>query len=173
MHSADDFADNSSTTRNFSLHFSELQQQQQQLPMESFEMPGYVPSPNSNNDVYIPLSLRTSAASVAVLETAPPLSNDSSFFQIHQLRSTQSAHCGAAIHDREHNILKEDPEILLSNDHIDIVPNLSHSTLRLPSHDQTEMDILSSTPKISAATSSFDDNPALQLDQDEDPSVIK
>jgi hypothetical protein len=151
------------------LRSSDLQQQQQAF--EAFNMPGYVPSPNSNRSVSFSTLSQTSK-SVAVTAAVPLMPMSTTLSNNDHLKpSNQSANDAPANHDHEH---RESHENMLSNSQFDIGPTQLSSTQRLGSSNAFEhqMPLLVPAP-TATATASLDDNPALRLGQDEDPSVIK
>lgn len=170
VHPTDHFEIAASEVRDFAVHSSDIQHKhlQHQQQNESFEMPGYVPSPNSIRDTQISQSMQSLTGSVADVEAQSSIPTDSTFLQIHHLNSsTLPANDAAASRDCEHGIFKENTEELLSNSH-----GHSSSAQRLRSNNPSK-NVNSSLIPTPATTTSLDDNPALRLGQDEDPSVIK
>ena len=154
------------------LRSSDLQQQQQAF--ETLNMPGYVPSPNSNRSVSFSTLSQTSK-SVAVAAAVPSIPISTTLSNNHHLKpSNQSANDAPANHDREHSDPRESHENMLSNSQCDIGPTQPSTAQRLGSSNAFEhqMPLLVPAP-AATATVSLDENPALRLGQDEDPSVIK
>jgi hypothetical protein len=140
--------------------------------MESFEMPGYVPSPKSLSVAQVPVSSQSRTASLTAIDTSSSIPTDSALLQVHHLNSTQSANAAAALDGDQAN-LKQGPEILLASTNFDIVQMQSSSSALLRSTNPSDNAKPSSDPVPAAAAASLDDNPALRFGRDDDPSVIK
>lgn len=158
-----------SETRDFELRSSDLQEQQ---VFETVDMPGYVPSPNSiRNAPFSTLSQSTKsvAAATAALSIQTAMSNK------HLLKPYSQSANNSPADDCEHNNPSEIPENVVSAKFQFEEPNKTSSE-RFGTSDTSNAfkhGLSPALPAPATATASLDDNPALRLGQDEDPSVIK
>lgn len=136
-------------------------------------MPGYVPSPKSLTVAQVPVSLQSRTTSVTAMDTSSSIPTDSALLQVHHSNSTQSANVAVAGLDGNQTNLKEGPEILFTSNNFDLFPIQSSSSILLRSGNSSEHAKSSSDPIAAAVAASLDDNPALRLGRDDDPSVIK
>jgi hypothetical protein len=161
-----------SETGDFELRSSDLHQQQQVF--ETVDMPGYVPSPNLITNFTFSTQSQ-STKSVAVATAALPMQTAMS--NKHLLKSYSQCANYSPADDCYHSNPSDSLENVKSTKfQCDLREINKSSPEHFGSNDtsNTFKHVLSPLlPEAATATASHDDNPAIRLGQDEDPSVIK
>ncbi len=153
-------------------------------PFEPYDVPGYVPSPNSTRGAAL-TSTTPSATAAAVVAQAPQPAHGSTVSSIQSSKaprpSTAAASDVAADDMRQQNT-ENAPEPEFQSfvtpsspvEPLASLPTQPSSPHQPPSKNQSLLASSASAPPLApAVAASFDDNPALRLGQEDDPSVIK
>ena len=149
---------------------------------ESYDVPGYVPSPNSTRGAAL-TSTTSSASAAAVVAAAPQPSHGSTPSSIQSSktpRPSTAAASNAAADETRQESMESAPEFQSFVPAItpvqppSLLPMQPSSAHPLPSKNQSLLASSAPAPSLApAVAASFDDNPALRLGQEDDPSVIK